>query len=193
MTRAHTEVGSKVKPDAAPIIDKGLNILMAQWKEAEGKAQGYFKQVVDYCASNDVSQGTLENALISIRGIAPHTAKVEASKILKVVRIDEVREPLLNGKMTAAEAKKEIGKYRKEKGEYFLKDDAESPDLEAEGDKKMQKVAAFFLSELEMLECSNFVAAARSNYKTVFARIEAKARKSEELGDGEENEQEENE
>jgi hypothetical protein len=191
-TRAHSKVEKGVKPSAASLVDKGLNTLMAQWKEAEGKAQGYFKQVVEYCAENDVSLATLETALINIRGIAPQTAKVEASKILKTARIDEVRVPFLDGKITTAQAKKEIGRYRKEKGEYILKD-AESPDLEVEGDKKLQKVAAFFISELQMLESSDFVAAAKSNYKIVFTRIEAKARKAEELGDGEENEQEEDE
>jgi hypothetical protein len=176
--------------------DTGLNKLLTDWNTAFNRAAEYWRRIVEYCAGNQITNKQLEQGLIEIRGMAEVTAKNEAAKILKTAHIEEAVDALNDGKTVDYVKKEILPKYEAVKGQkhvYRQKEGESTADTETKAHKQLQKVATYFIIELEMLEASDFLAAARQDYKTAFAAFEKKARKAEELGNGEENEQEEDE
>jgi hypothetical protein len=180
------EPETKVKPEEAPVVDKGLNRLVLEWEKSFKQTESYWPRIVEYVADNDVSRKTLEKALIDLRGMQPMTAKNEVSKIFKGAK-EEHRESLdqvLAGEKTVREFREEI--TTKQEG---------TDDAETKFNKKLEGVARYAITEIEMLELSDFIAASRKAYKSAFAKVEKAARKAEgeTSGDGEEETTEESE
>jgi hypothetical protein len=198
MTKVQTQKHSKTEKGTEPLpnTDLGLNKLLTEWDTAFNRAAGYWRRIVEYCGENDITNQQLEQGLIEIRGMVESTAKNEAAKILKAAHIEEAVKALEDDKTVDYVKKEILPKYEAVKGQkhvYREKVGESGPNREEHLNKQLQRVALLFIQDLQMLESSDFVTAAKKAYRVAFAKVEKQARKSEELGNGEENEQEEDE
>jgi len=169
--RVDEDEETETKAEPKPIVEKGLGGLVKQWDDNIKKGESYWARIVEYVADNEVSRKDLKAALIEIRGLAPMTADNECSKILTGAKEEnrEHLESLLAGDIT-------VRKFR----ELITTPQEGKDEPETKFHKAMKKVATQAITELNMVELSDFVAAAKQDYRTAYAKVEAKQKREEE-------------
>jgi hypothetical protein len=165
-TDLDTETESKAEPKV--VVNKQLARLMSEWKSASEKADSYFPRVVQFVIENDTDRKELKQALLD-RGMKDISAVNEVSVIMRVSEFPDEVQACIDGEFEGGvRALRELGK-KKQEG---------TDDPETKFKKSLARVAIFAIDQVD-LDQADFIAEAKSAYKSAYAKLEARAARKE--------------